>query len=123
MEHPTDDELEAMAVRLECDNWFDAAAMLRAMKGRDTAALVDAVWSEYRDSVNNKWTFRKDHVENAVRRTLAALESAPDARQEGWNAAIEAAADKAYLQADIDARPQALSEAIRALKKGPRHDT
>ena len=34
MASPTDDELEAMAVRLECDNWFDAAAMLRAMKGR-----------------------------------------------------------------------------------------
>ena len=36
MASPTDDELEAMAVRLECDNWFDAAAMLRAMKGRDS---------------------------------------------------------------------------------------
>ena len=51
----------------------------------------------------------------------AALDSAPD--HSDWNAAIEAAADKAYLQADIDARPQALSEAIRALKKGQTNDT
>ena len=88
---PTDEQLEAMAIRIERYDSLNVrkqtAAMLRAMKGRDS------------------------------------LEPAPDARQEGWNAAIEAAADKAYLQADIDARPQALSEAIRAIKKGPRHDT
>ena len=39
MKHPTDDELEAMAVRLECDHWFDAAAMLRACKAGDAALL------------------------------------------------------------------------------------
>ena len=36
MANPTD-ELEAMAVRLECDNWFDAAAMLRARKSGDAS--------------------------------------------------------------------------------------
>ena len=41
MTRPTDDELEV---------------------------LVDAVWSEYRDSVDNKWVFRKEHVENALLR-------------------------------------------------------
>ena len=53
MANPTDDELEARAVRLEdgrvcspaqnsCRNGYlllEAAAMLRAMKGRDTAAF------------------------------------------------------------------------------------
>ena len=34
MTHPTDDELEAMAVQLQQDHWFDAAALLRACKGR-----------------------------------------------------------------------------------------
>ena len=34
MTRPTDEELEAMAVELECDHWLDAAAMLRACKGR-----------------------------------------------------------------------------------------
>jgi hypothetical protein len=35
------------------------------------AALVEAVWLEYADSLESKWTFRKEHVDNAIRRTLA----------------------------------------------------
>ena len=36
-------------------------------------ASVDAVWTEYTDSIESKWTFRKEHVQNAILRTLAEL--------------------------------------------------
>jgi len=35
--------------------------------------VADEVWSEYQDSISEKWTFRKDHVDNAIRRALAEL--------------------------------------------------
>ena len=37
----------------------------------DVAELVDAVWSEYEGSVKERWTFRKEHIENAIRAALA----------------------------------------------------
>jgi hypothetical protein len=37
----------------------------------DVSELVDAVWSEYDDSVKNKWQFRREHLENALRAALA----------------------------------------------------
>jgi hypothetical protein len=43
-------------------------------KTRIAAALeeaADEVWAEYQDSISEKWTFRKDHVDNAIRRALA----------------------------------------------------
>jgi hypothetical protein len=35
MTHPTNNKLEAMAVKFEQDHWFDAVAMLRACKTGD----------------------------------------------------------------------------------------
>jgi len=37
----------------------------------DVQELVDSVWAEYEDSAKSKWTFRREHVENAIRATLA----------------------------------------------------
>ena len=41
MTRPTDEALEAMAVKLECDHWLDAADLLRACKGRGAEYLVE----------------------------------------------------------------------------------
>jgi len=38
---------------------------------QESEKIVDAVWAEYSDSIKEKWTFRKAHVENAVRRALS----------------------------------------------------
>jgi hypothetical protein len=54
----------------------DALAALPAVKtAPDVAALVEAVWGEYLDSISSGWLFRKEHVENAIRRALAAMEN------------------------------------------------
>jgi hypothetical protein len=37
------------------------------------AKAVDAVWGEYQDSVTNKWTFRREHIEGAILRSIAAI--------------------------------------------------
>jgi len=39
--------------------------------GRDVQHIVDAVWAEYADSVKDRWTFRKEHIENAIKRAIA----------------------------------------------------
>jgi hypothetical protein len=44
------------------------ALALQVQRARDDAG--SAVWDEYQDSIANKWTFRKEHVENAIRRAL-----------------------------------------------------
>ena len=38
---------------------------------------TEAVWREFVDSREHKWTFRKEHVRNAIVKSLAALEPAP----------------------------------------------
>lgn len=38
---------------------------------QEAAKLADAVWSEYSGSIKDKWTFRKEHVENAILRALS----------------------------------------------------
>ncbi len=117
VKRPTDEELEAMAVRLEavprpsmldtlkfCPH--EAAAMLRACKGR--VRVKPLVWEQARDGAG--WhpqlsiaycpvfekLFYAERPEKQVKidaareaRILAALEPAPD--QGEWNAAIEAA--------------------------------
>ena len=99
MAHPTDDELEAVAVRLECDHWFDAAAMLRACKGRAVKRICD--YCDETDPEIQAACFAKQ--------CGIALDPAPD--HADWNAAIEAAAKVAnHYQC---------SDKIRALKKGP----
>jgi hypothetical protein len=52
MTHPTDDELEAMAVRLEAGKvafMGDAAAMLRACKAGDAPSYLDG-WNDAREA-------------------------------------------------------------------------
>ena len=86
--------------------------------------LVDAVWSEYRDSVDNKWVFRKEHVENAMLRACKTGD-APDHAE--WNAAIEAAAKEIDCGCDGSCMyphvcPKEDVESILTLKKGQTND-
>ena len=117
MTHPTDDELEAMAVKLDCysHDWqlrhmdvnplTDTAAMLRACKGwvkRLPRTDGEGGWTlpvellaEIRDEVYaNEWDAPCAEVIEIIAlsveaRILAALEPAPG-YLEGWNDAREA---------------------------------
>ena len=105
MTHPTvytDDELEVMARKFEQDHWFDAAAMLRACKGR--VRVKPLVWMEC-----NTGNFKRGHCFTA--RSL--VDFAPLAihkKHDGWwlnkdchtYETLEAA--KAAAQADYEAR-------------------
>lgn len=42
------------------------------------AAAANAVWLELMDSEKSRWTFRREHVHNAIARTLAALRAGGD---------------------------------------------
>lgn len=200
MTHPTDKELEAMAIRI---GFAECAAMLRACKGCamkvrpldwedhpacDGPVLAKAVTllgtyfivddtddfsGLYLDLISHddaRWwqsvRSTSTHIEEGwhgdvqplkdkaqadyERRILSALEPAPDARQEAWNAGIEAAATYvASMDSSMDStfelyhtihiasdqcasaaenREQALkilaeiAAAIRTLKKGPTDD-
>ena len=78
MTHPTDEELEAMAVELECDQWLDAAAMLRACKGQpapdhsERNAAIEAAAKVARERLYPKnpqddWTeYAKIHAAAAI---------------------------------------------------------
>jgi cation transport regulator ChaB len=44
---------------------------------------ASAVWEEYQDSLANKWTFRKEHVEDAIIRALT-----PDDARAALNAML-----------------------------------
>jgi len=161
MTHPTDDELEAMAAKLDrngpshvdADIWMsEAAAMLRACKGRVRVKPLE--WEQARDGAG--WhpqltiaycpVFEKryyaEHPEKQAKidasreaRILAALEPAPDHPE--WDAAIEAAAKACegftkshHIAQDIKSGifpsashlPDAISAAIRTLKKGQTND-
>ena len=37
----------------------------------DVKVLTEAIWNEYLDSRENRWVFRKEHIENAALRALA----------------------------------------------------
>ena len=68
-----EDFWESCAVKNE-KRWEKAEANLaKAVK-----ASVDAVWTEYTDSIESKWTFRKEHVQNAILRALAELKGETD---------------------------------------------
>ena len=110
MTRPTDAALEAMAVKLDA---IHIATGVRS--NRDILANLRA------------------QSANAAQREAAAMlracktGDAPDARQEGWNAAIEAAAKVARDCIYHDSAGTGFDEdkfdaAIRALKKGPHHD-
>ena len=119
MTRPTDDELEAMAVRLEamprpsmidalkfCPH--EAAAMLRACKGRvkplprgdgdgGWTLPVELLSDLEREVIADGWDGCTAEVTEIIalsveRRILAALEPAPDHAE--WDAALEAAAKK-----------------------------
>ena len=51
----------------------DRIEELEAKLAKGVEASVEAVWAEYTDSVESKWTFRKEHIQNAILRTLAEL--------------------------------------------------
>ena len=115
---PTDEELEAMAVRLECDHWFDAAAMLRACKGRvrvkplewgegaDDGIFADRVWSadayliERRNNVDNAFDLHCDFWDGHNARRYPTLEAAKAAAQADYEARILAALDPDHAQWD-----------------------
>ena len=63
--------------RMLCGNNRYIRADLCTPTDERVRALVGAVWSEYRDSVDNKWTFRKEHVENAIRAALRDMDTTP----------------------------------------------
>ena len=44
----------------------DAGKALDRALAEQRERMVNAVWEEYQDSVINKWTFRKEHVQNAM---------------------------------------------------------
>ena len=156
---PTDDELEAMATKLDgkVHNMIeahaqmeDAAAMLRACKGRGrvkplylTTILKHAFLSGVVAARNIPagdpcdgpalWAEYEPYEPGSYTRILAALEPAPDHAE--WDAAIEAAIVnlKTYAPHQDDTGPEhdigyaagyhtALNR-LSALKKGPRHDT
>ena len=51
---------------------------LEAKLAKAVEASVEAVWAEYTDSVESKWTFRKEHIQNAILRTLTELKGQDD---------------------------------------------
>ena len=132
---PTDDELEAMAARLYSDGdaepvhplFYDAAAMLRACKGRGkrlpradgegVRTLPIELLAEIRDEVYaSEWDAPCTEVIeiialSAEARILSALEPAPDHAE--WDAAIEAAVDKLNIYGDLGGM-----EIVLSLKKG-----
>ena len=146
---PTDEELEAMAARLDKGDPFGgvmqrAAAMLRACKGRVKRlpradgeggwTLPVELLAEIRDEVYaNEWDAPCAEVIeiialSAETRILAALEPAPDARQEWWRAGMLDAAQVAldciyYDSAGIGFDEDKFDDAIRVLaEKGPVHE-
>lgn len=50
-----------------------AAVPAVGVKPEDVDCIADAVWSEVCDSKENRWTLRREHIHNAVARTVAAL--------------------------------------------------
>ena len=51
---------------------------LEAKLAKAVEASVEAVWAEYTDSIESKWMFQKEHVQNAIVRTLAELKEEKD---------------------------------------------
>ena len=161
----TDDELEALATRLEggrvcspaqnsCRNGYlmlEAAAMLRACKGRVRVKLLEwrdsygvlraeTPFGDYKITGNvlhrlgnpapqsvheNEEAAKAAAQADYEARILSALEPAPD--HAGWDAAIEAAVDEIDCGCDGSCMyphvcPKEDVESIRALKKGQAND-
>ena len=146
MTHPTDDELEAMAVTMADYCLHDVAAMLRAVKGRAKplprgdgeggwTLPMELLADLEREVIADGWDGCTAEVTEIIalsveRRILAALEPAPDHSE--WDAAIEAAAKVALDQeqacsdwfmqtgqhCNVYEQLPIVAEHIRALKKG-----
>jgi hypothetical protein len=125
MTRPTDDELEAMAKRLErtpmppkvspqdtaiVDNVIDAAAMLRACKGGAQARYGNVKASTIQRDINRVRAAVRSHDPEATEQAWDKMERwlgvfpmhpAPDARQEGWRAGMMDAAQVADKRAVI----------------------
>jgi hypothetical protein len=75
----TDEELVKRLRSCSSDEamWsIEAADRIEELEAKLAAAVevsVEAVWAEYTDSIESKWTFRKEHVQNAILRALAEL--------------------------------------------------
>jgi len=75
----TDEELVKRLRSCSSDEamWsIEAADRIQELEAKLAAAVevsVEAVWAEYTDSIESKWTFRKEHVQNAILRALAEL--------------------------------------------------
>ena len=97
-QHPTDDELEAMAQwvehHAEYSEALDTAAMLRACKGRVKPTLADLrpIWKRHGGDWHGprveRWTIPEANVEAFFKDVLSSLDPAPN--HSDWNAAIEA---------------------------------
>ena len=137
MTRPTDDELEAMAAKLEGSGCLkqilEAAAMLRACKGR-VRVEVDAALKRAEElaSIHSDWSADEiEHYRRELASSRGALEPAPDNSE--WNAAIEAAKDaikamrgpidvpRTGKAAVFDDACESCLDVIRQLKKGPPH--
>jgi len=145
MAHPSDDELEAMAVTMADYCLHDVAAMLRACKGRVQVKALEGERARDGAGWHHQLTiaycpvfekrFYAERPEKQAKieaaresRILAAFEPAPDARQEGWRAGMLDAAQVAldcicYDSAGIGFDEDKFDDAIRALaEKGPAPD-
>ena len=148
MTHPTDDELEAMAARLSATlmpnkvspqdqaiihNLIDAAAMLRACKGRGTPVAWRWHWNGGCEP--DVWVYCEYEVVSDRHRTAEPLYttlSAPD--HSDWNAAIDAAKDtikamrgpidvpRTSKAVVFDDACESCIDVILTLKKGRTHD-
>ena len=145
MSRPSDDELEAMAARLQgtgCHKYIiEAAAMLRACKSGELDIEPLKRWG-FAPGGYSCICSECSAIHTADKRAWrclpcaekrATLEPAPDARQEAWNAAIEAVGnlrgrnvpkrDAEDVGEAYDLAIDEAQDAIRALaKKGQTND-
>ena len=82
--------------------------------------VTDAVWSEVISSREEKWTFRREHVENAVTKTILTLPAAidPDAAAKIREDALREAASRIVrheMGTPMHSPPQLLTEAHDAI--------
>ena len=73
-----DDYDELQEVKAELEQAEARIEELEAKLAKAVDASVEAVWAEYTDSIESKWAFRKEHVQNAIARTLAELKEPDD---------------------------------------------
>ena len=133
MTHPTDEELEALAQRLELVGPTDVEVvdMLRACKGQgwqpmESAPIFGRVLrydprrregEQVFECAADGGFWRHEKVPGMWMHMPVPPGTAPD--HETWNAAIEVAV---VIATDWTLGPEEIAPAIRKLKKGPSHD-